>query len=76
VIDSQLLLDDLKAEVTKLEDDLRARCDAQADVDAPLKAQDEAAEPRGSGVSLTAIPKSCGIPGAPAAFRVTSGNVR
>jgi hypothetical protein len=43
VIDSQLLLDDLKVEVTKLEDDLRARCDAQADVDAPLKAQYEAA---------------------------------
>lgn len=43
MIDSQLLLEDLKVEVTKLEDDLRARCDAQADVDAPLKAQYEAA---------------------------------
>lgn len=43
MIDSQLLLDDLKVEVTKLEDDLRARCDAHADVDAPLKAQYEAA---------------------------------
>ncbi len=43
MIDSQLLLDDLKVEVTKLEDDLRARCEAQVDVDAPLKAQYEAA---------------------------------
>ncbi len=43
MIDSELLLDDLKLEVTKLEDDLRARCDGDAAVDAPLKAQYEAA---------------------------------
>ncbi len=46
VIDSQLLLEDLKAEVAKLEDDLRAQCDVHADVDASLKAQYETPGPR------------------------------
>ncbi|MBP7143417.1 MAG: hypothetical protein KBA71_16030 [Opitutaceae bacterium] len=46
MIDSQLLLEDLKAEVAKLEDDLRAQCDVHADVDASLKAQYETPGPR------------------------------
>ncbi len=43
MIDSQALLDDLKAEVTKLEDDLRARCDADAAVDASLQTRYDSA---------------------------------
>ena len=43
MIQSSILLKDLQAEVTKLEDDLRARCDAEPSVNAPLQAQYEAA---------------------------------
>lgn len=43
MIDSAQLLSDLQREVSKLEDDLRARCDGDPSVDAPLKAQYEAA---------------------------------
>ncbi len=45
VIESQLLLKDLKDEVTKLEDDIHARCDADAAADALLQAQYEAGAP-------------------------------
>ena len=46
VIDSKKLLEDLQREVTKLEDDLRARCDAEPTVDAPLKARYDEARAR------------------------------
>lgn len=43
MIDSKTLLNDLKKQVTALEDDLRNRCDAEPEVDGPLKARyDEA----------------------------------
>ena len=45
MIDSKKLLEDLQREVTTLEDDLRARCEAEPAVDAPLKVRwDEARE--------------------------------
>ena len=43
MIDSKKLLEDLQREVTKFEDDLRARCEAEPSVDAPLKARWDAA---------------------------------
>lgn len=46
MIDSKKLLEDLQCEVTTLEDDLRARCDAEPTVDAPLKARYEEARAR------------------------------
>ena len=47
MIDSKALLDDVKPEVTKLEDDLRKRCEAEPAVDAPLRAQYDAAREKG-----------------------------
>lgn len=52
MIDSKALLDDLKPEVTKLEDDLRKRCESDPAVDAPLRAQYDAAREKGR----TALP--------------------
>jgi len=46
MIDSKKLLADLQKEVLKLQHDLRSRCDAEPTVDAPLKAQYEAARAR------------------------------
>jgi len=46
MIDSATLLADLQREVTKLEEDLRARCDAERSVDAPLKANYDQARTR------------------------------
>lgn len=46
MIDSQQLLNELKRQVTALEDDLRERCDTVAEVDAPLRAQYDAAKGR------------------------------
>jgi hypothetical protein len=46
MIDSQQLLKELKGQVTALEDDLRTRCDTVPEVDAPLRAQYEAAKGR------------------------------
>lgn len=43
MIDPKALLDDLKREVTRLEDDLRTRCDAEPSADAPLKTAYDAA---------------------------------
>ena len=50
--DSQALLADLQREVTKLEDDLRSRCDAEPTFDAPLKARYDEARAR-SRMALT-----------------------
>lgn len=47
MIDSPQLLTDLKPEVTRLEDDLRKRCEAEPAVDAPLRAQYDAAREKG-----------------------------
>src|SRR5262245_34853241 len=47
MIDSKQLLAVLQRRVTLLEDDLRARCNAQAEVDVPLKAEYEAARAKG-----------------------------
>jgi hypothetical protein len=48
VIDAKALLADLQKLLTKLEDDIRRRCDSQPEVNAPLQAQ------------YRGIPKSCG----------------
>ena len=46
MIDSKKLLEDLQREVTTLEDDLRARCEAEPTVDAPLKSRYDEARAR------------------------------
>lgn len=46
MIDSKSLLSDLQSQVILLEDDLRKRCDELPEVDAPLKAEYEAAKKR------------------------------
>jgi hypothetical protein len=52
MINSKQLLSDLQKRVRVLEDDLRARCGAQAEVDAPLKQDYEMARSKGR-TSLT-----------------------
>ena len=44
MISSKPLLADLKKQVTLLENDLRKRCNEQPEVDAPLRAADDAAK--------------------------------
>ncbi|MBE7538497.1 MAG: hypothetical protein HS122_08800 [Opitutaceae bacterium] len=55
MIDSPLPLAVLKAEVGKLEDDLRARCEADAVDGAPLQAQYEASWVRSLMLSATRV---------------------
>jgi hypothetical protein len=47
MIDSQKLLPELQKQVRQLEEDLRARCDTNADVDRPLRVEYEAAKKKG-----------------------------
>ncbi|MCX6924239.1 MAG: hypothetical protein NT154_13660 [Verrucomicrobia bacterium] len=47
MIDSKQLLTALQKSVTLLEDDLRARCNAQAEVDAPLRKDYDTARDKG-----------------------------
>ena len=47
MIDPKALLTALQKRVTLLEDDLRARCNAQAEVDAPLRKDYDSAREKG-----------------------------
>src|SRR5262249_50446959 len=47
MIDSKKLLSDLQKHVRRLEEDMRTRCEADADVDKPLRIEYETAKSKG-----------------------------